>query len=134
MALGVGSIVTMKVASTDLPVNLEGPDMLPQPPQFGKIVAVGSPGWNVLWQLGVFQINLDAGAFDDLYSVSANERARLWGQVVRIADESPEYQYQVVSMFRRGAANATERAQVRALDGRGYREVVTSQLAVVTGR
>mgnify|MGYP001611990225 CR=1 FL=1 len=134
MALGVGSIVTQKVASADLPENLEGPDASPQPTQYGKIVAAGSPGWNVLWQLGVLQVNLLDTVIDDLYSVSVSARSTYWGRVVRIDTESPEYQYVVTSMFRRGAANATERAALRALDGRGYREVLVSQLAVVAGR
>jgi hypothetical protein len=134
MALGVGSIVTQKVASADLPENLEGPDVLAQPPQYGKVVAVGSPGWNVLWQQGVLQTNMAATVFDDLYAVSANSRAAYLGQVVRVAGESPEYQYQVMSMFRRGAAVNAERASLKALNSRGYREVLVTQLVAVTGR
>lgn len=131
MALGVGSIITQKPSSGDLPL---GPEYVPQPPRFGKIIGVADPGWSVLWQLGVVQANLPTDAYDDLYSVSPAERSRLWGQVVHIVNESPEYQAIVTSMFRRSDAAAAERAVIFSLNGRGWREVNCADLVVVAGR
>lgn len=133
MALGVGSIVTMKSASVDIPVATKGPDFTPQPPKVGKVLAVES-GYTVLWEDGILNTSLPAAAFDDLYSVAANTRSTYWGKVVSIDNESPNYQYIVISMFRRGAVGATEMAVVRALGSRVWREVRCSQLAVVAGR
>lgn len=133
MALGVGSIVTLKASSVDLPGSTKGPDFTPQPPKVGKVLEVAS-GYTVLWEDGILNTTLPAAGFDDLYSVSSGERARLWGSVVTIAAESSDYSYIVVSMFRRGSNVATEKAIVRALNQRVFREVRCSELAVLAGR
>ncbi len=132
MALGVGSIVTMKSASADLPVATNGPDFTPQPPKVGKVLAVES-GYTVLWEDGILNTSLPAAGFDDLYSVSLGAHTRSWGKIVAIDGESPDYQYLVVSMFRRGGALATELAIVRALGVAAWREVRVSELVVVAG-
>ncbi len=134
MALGVGSIVTIKASSVDLPGSANGPDFTPQPPKFGKVTEVAS-GYAILWQDGILDTTVPAAGFDDLYSVLAPTRAQFWGQVVKIAGESADYTYLVVSMFRRGSNVATEKAVLRALTGgRVFREVRCDALVVVAGR
>lgn len=134
MALGVGSIVTIKASSVDLPGSANGPDFTPQPPKVGKVTEVQS-GYGILWEDGILDLTVPAAGFDDLYSVSPTERTRLWGQIVKINSESNDYQYLLVAMFRRGSNVATEKAVLRALGPqRVYREVRCDALVVVAGR
>lgn len=136
MALGAGSIVTMKVASGDLPGTTVGPDITPQPPRYGKVIQAALDGGpaDVLWQDGILDLTLPIAGIDDLYSVAPATRAALWGQIVVVSGESAEYQYVVISMFRRGAVGAVEKAVLRPLNRAGWREVRTSALVAVTGR
>lgn len=133
MALGIGSIVTLKASSADLPGSSVGPDFTPQPPKYGKVLDAVS-GYGVLWEDGILDLQLPADGFDDLYSVSGAERTRLWGSVVKVAGESDDYTYIVTSMFRRGNAAAVEKAVLRAITQRVFREVRCAQLVPVAGR
>lgn len=137
MAFGVGSIVLISLASADLPENAtEGPDVNPQPPCYGVVVAdAGSAAsWDILWDNGNFTAGVATAAVDDLYAVSNAERTRLWGKIVSIAGEAENYTGQVVTMYRRGGAANPEKALVCGLTTGVYREVLTSALAAVAGR
>src|SRR5574340_1437324 len=130
MALGAGSIVTMKTASADIPGTTVGSDFTPQPPRFGKVIQAALDGGpaDVLWQDGILDTTLPIAGIDDLYSVAPATRTAFWGQIVVVTGESPEYQYVVTSMFRRGSAANPERAVLRPLNRSGWREVRTSAL------
>lgn len=136
MAIAVGSIVTLSLSSADLPENVQGPDVNPQPQKYGVVTedAGGGAAWDVLWEQGNRTLAVPTAALEDLVAVSAGERTRLWGRIVEIVGESGEYRGQVVAMYRRGAAPATERALVAMLSTGTIREVPTLQLAVVAGR
>ena len=140
MALGVGSIVTLSLSSADLPENAQGPDVNPQPMVFGVVMADAGGGvaWDISWENGNRTDAVPSAGIQDLYSVSAAERTRLFGRLALIDGESPEYWAQVVAMYRRGSAVATQKALL-CLVGQGpadaiYREVATSELIAVPGR
>src|SRR5574340_1122430 len=129
MAFGVGSNVLISTTSADLPVNAtEGPDVNPNPPCFGVVVADAGSSliWDILWDNGNRTNGVATAAVDDLYAVSANERTRLWGKIVAIAGETESYTGQVVAMYRRGGAANPEKALIYQMNTGVYREVLTS--------
>ncbi len=136
MTLAVGSIVTLSLSSADLPENVQGPDVNPQPPVYGVVTedAGGGAAWDVLWEQGNRTLAVPSAALQDLVAVSAGERTRLWGRIAEIVGESGEYRGEVVAMYRRGDSPATERALLAMLTTGTLREVPTLQLAAVAGR
>lgn len=127
----------MSLSSADLPENAtQGPDVSPQPPVFGVVIADAGGGvsWDISWENGNRTDAVASGGIQDLYSVSPAERTRLFGRVVAIDNESAEYWGQVVAMYRRGSAVAEEKALVCMLGTGVYREVDTDALVAVAGR
>lgn len=132
MAIAVGSIVSLSLASGDLPVNAQGPDVNPQPPKFGVVVAdAGGGAWDIEWEQGNFTPAIPAAGVDDLAAVAAASRTELLGRVCQVASESPEYRGVCVALYKR--SDGADRALLQMLSTEAMREVFVAQLDAVAG-
>jgi hypothetical protein len=146
MALTVGDMVTPTLQHDVANVfsrTVFGPGVLPQPPIVGRVTDAAAA--NVFWtHSGILQATIPPASLDILLDPDANEVTRLQGRIVRVlatvADWSPEYQFQVISLYKRdlagagGAAITSTLALLLCLATGAWYEIQSDQLEPTAGR
>ena len=99
MAIGVNSVVAVKVSSTALAFGL----VTPQPPVFGSNESASSP-FTVTWSNGSRVVGIPAGQLDEITTPGSTALGML-GKVVSLTGGSPAGQGLVVSAYARSGVD-----------------------------
>lgn len=124
MAIGAGSIVALKVASTGLTLGFQ----TAQPPVFG--VAEAAAGGAVNWYNGTHVTAVLSGQLDEILSPDVATQ-RLLGEVVSISGYAAAYNAVVVSAYNRSGSQ--ECVLLKTLANGVYLEVDATTVTPMPG-
>lgn len=123
MAIGAGSIVALKVASTGLTFGFQAA----QPPVFG--VAEGAAGGAVNWSNGLHTAAVAAGQLDELLDPNDTTQ-NLIGRTVAVTDYDATYNAIVVSAYNRSGSQ--ECVLLKLLSNGAFLEVAATSVTPIS--
>ncbi len=130
MAIGVGSIVAIKISSVVSGSALTPGSVSSQPPCFGSVESASTP-FTVNWANNGSHVASIAGTSLDEITTATTPTLALRGKVVGIAGYSPNYNASVISAY---ARSGVDYVLLKAIAGNFFLEVLASTVAAIDGQ